>query len=44
MEIPVSSAVPRGKYTLYLLRIPEGVDLLSHPEQWVLGISEFKVE
>ncbi len=44
MEIPVSSAVPRGKYTLYLLRIPEGVNLLSHPEQWILGISEFKVE
>jgi len=27
-----------------LLRIPVGVDLLTNPEQWMVGVSSFKVE
>ncbi len=44
IEMPVSADMPRGEYILYLLRIPVGVDLLSHPEQWMVGVSAFKVE
>jgi|GEM_PF-2976248 len=42
MEIAVSADMPRGEYVLYLLRID--VDLLSHLEQWMVGVSGFKVE
>jgi hypothetical protein len=44
MEIAVSADMPRGEYILYLLRIPVGVDLLTNPEQWMVGVSSFKVE
>ncbi|MCK5523642.1 MAG: hypothetical protein KAI83_10965, partial [Thiomargarita sp.] len=44
IEMPVSADMPRGEYILYLLRIPVGVDLLTHPEQWMVGVSAFKVE
>jgi WD40 repeat protein len=44
IEMPVSADMPRGEYILYLLRIPVGVDLLTHPEQWMVGVSSFKVE
>ncbi len=44
MEIAVSADMPRGEYVLYLLRIPVDVDLLSHLEQWMVGVSGFKVE
>ncbi len=43
IEIPVAG-IPRGEYMLYLLRIPVGVDLLTNPEQWMVGVSGFKVE
>jgi WD40 repeat protein len=45
IEFPVSAEdIPKGEYTLYLLRMPLGVEPLAHPEQWVLGASSFKVE
>jgi hypothetical protein len=44
IELPVSADIPKGAYTLYLLRMPLGVEPLAHPEQWKLGVSGFKVE
>jgi hypothetical protein len=44
IETPINADMPRGEYILYLLRIPVGVDLLTHPEQWMVGVSRFKVE
>ena len=44
IEFPMSADIPKGEYTLYLLRMPLGVEPLAHPEQWVLGASSFKVE
>jgi ligand-binding sensor domain-containing protein len=44
IEAPITADMPRGEYILYLLRIPVGVDLLTHPEQWMVGVSGFKVE
>ncbi len=44
IEAPINADMPRGEYILYLLRIPVGVDLLTHPEQWMVGVSGFKVE
>jgi ligand-binding sensor domain-containing protein len=44
IELPVSADIPKGAYTLYLLRMPLGVEPLAHPEQWKLGVSSFKVE
>ncbi len=43
IEVPVAG-IPKGEYKLYLLRIPVGVDLLTNPEQWMVGVSGFKVE
>jgi len=44
IELPVSADLPRGNYTLYLLRLPIGLEPLAHREQWMLGESGFKVE
>jgi len=44
IEMSVSADIPRGAYTLYLLRMPLDVEPLSHREQWMLGVSGFKVE
>jgi ligand-binding sensor domain-containing protein len=44
IEVPVSADIERGEYVVYLLRVPIGVEALAHPEQWMLGISKFKVE
>ena len=44
IELPISAELPRGAYTLYLLRLPIGVEPLAHREQWILGESGFKVE
>jgi hypothetical protein len=44
IELPMSADIPRGAYTLYLLRMPLSVEPLAHPEQWKLGVSSFKVE
>jgi WD40 repeat protein len=44
IEFPMSADIPKGEYALYLLRMPLGVEPLAHPEQWVLGVSSFKVE
>jgi len=44
IEVPVSAEIPRGEYVVYLLRVPVGVEPLAHPEQWMLGISGFRVE
>jgi len=44
IELPVSADLPRGEYTLYLLRLPIGLEPLAHREQWKLGTSAFKVE
>ncbi len=44
IELPVNAELPRGHYTVYLLRLPRGVKPLKHREQWKLGTSGFKVE
>ncbi len=44
MKVSVTSALQRGLYTLFLLHVPEGVDPLQHPEQWLLGRSQFVIE
>jgi len=44
IEAPITAEMPSGEYILYLLRIPVGVDLLTHPELWMVGVSSFKVE
>lgn len=35
---------PKGEYIVYLLRLPAWIDLLSHPEEWRIGFSTFRVE
>ncbi|MEK8017712.1 MAG: two-component regulator propeller domain-containing protein, partial [Candidatus Parabeggiatoa sp.] len=35
---------PKGEYIVYLLRLPTWIDLLSHPEEWRIGFSTFRVE
>jgi len=45
IEVPISAGIPRGEYTIYLLRVPVGLEQpIAHPEQWVLGVNTFKVE
>jgi len=43
VEKPVTD-FPKGDYIVYLLRLPAGIDLLSHPEEWMIGFSTFRVE
>ena len=35
--------IPRGKYLLYLLYAPEGVEPMAHSEKWTLNVSTFRV-
>jgi demethylspheroidene O-methyltransferase len=35
--------IPRGKYLLYLLHAPEGVEPMAHSEKWTLNVSSFRV-
>jgi hypothetical protein len=44
MELPIVPYALRGEYSLYLLRVPAGVEPLAHPEQWMLGVTLVKVE
>jgi hypothetical protein len=44
VELPIVPYAPRGEYSLYLLRLPAGLEPLAHPEQWMLGITLVKVE
>jgi hypothetical protein len=45
IELPIDPGLPRGEYTLYLLRVPVGIEQpLTQPEQWILGVSTFLVE
>jgi ligand-binding sensor domain-containing protein len=43
IDQPVT-AFPKGEYIVYLLRLPAWIDLLSHPEEWRIGFSTFRVE
>ncbi len=43
IDQPVT-AFPKGEYVVYLLRLPAWIDLLSHPEEWRIGFSTFRVE
>ncbi len=43
IEWPVSTDMQAGEYSLYLLRIPAGLEPSAYPEQWRLGVSRFKV-
>ena len=44
LDLPMAEWVPRGQYQLYLLRVPSGVEPLTNPEVWELGMSEFVAE
>lgn len=44
IEREVSADLPRGEYQLYLLRVPVGVEPMSHSSQWELGISRVEIE
>ena len=44
VELPIVPYALRGEYSLYLLRVPTGLEPLAHPEQWMLGITLVKVE
>ncbi|MEK8015218.1 MAG: WD40 repeat domain-containing protein, partial [Candidatus Parabeggiatoa sp.] len=44
IELPVSAELPRGDYTVYLLRLPQGLEPFAHRKQWKLGTSAFKVK
>jgi hypothetical protein len=45
IELPIDPGLPRGEYTLYLLRVPTEIQQpLTQPEQWILGVSTFSVK
>jgi ligand-binding sensor domain-containing protein len=44
IEVLVSTGIPRGDYVVYLLRVPVGLEPMANQEQWMLGISGFRVE
>jgi len=43
VELSVAG-LSKGEYTVYLLRLPVGVEPLTNQEQWALGSSVFQVE
>jgi len=44
IEVPINAELPRGQYTLYLLRVPQGIEPLNNRELWKLGNLQFTVE
>ncbi len=44
VDLPVNDSIPRGEYTLYLLRLPTGVEPMVQQELWKLGITTFNVQ
>ena len=43
LDIKISSAVPRGEYSIDLIYVPTGIEPLSHPEAWEIGTTTFKI-
>jgi hypothetical protein len=44
IEQVVLPNVPRGKYLLYLLHAPEGIEPLAANEPWTLNVSAFRIK
>jgi len=44
VDLPINDGIPRGEYTLYLLRLPVGVEPMLQQEVWKLGITKFNVQ
>ena len=42
--LPLPEWLPRGRYQLYLLRVPADVEPLTNLEAWEFGVSGFNVE
>jgi len=44
-NLPVTSDLPRGEYSLYLLRVDKGIDNpLAHPDLWELNLGSMTIE
>jgi ligand-binding sensor domain-containing protein len=44
VELPLTPALPKGNYGLYLLRVDKGVEPLAHPEDWELNVGSLTIE
>ncbi|MCP4702535.1 MAG: hypothetical protein GY862_37605 [Gammaproteobacteria bacterium] len=44
VDMMITNDMPRGQYSFYLLRVPEGFAPLAHPETWEFSMAGFSVE
>jgi hypothetical protein len=45
LDLPITASIPRGEYTVYLLRVPNTLgNPLTNTAVWELGEAKFKVE
>ena len=42
--LPIMFEIPKGKYEMYNLLIPQGLDPFANTSEWILGSVSFKVE